>query len=133
MMHAYGPEFGIMGMAGVGFFGMLLIGFLAGWIAERAMNRDHGLLTNILVGIAGSFVGGTAAGLAGFQWYGFFGNLVVATLGAIVILWFFGRSEPQAGGRMREPQPGDWPTGTINNPANDSTDTPIYHTKDGEK
>jgi len=42
---------------------------------------------------------------------------------------------------MREPQPGDWPTGTMNNPvnnpannpANDSTDTPIYHTKDGEK
>ena len=149
MMHAYGPEFGIMGMAGVGFFGMLLIGFLAGWIAERAMNRDHGLLTNILVGIAGSFVGGTAAGLAGFQWYGFFGNLVVATLGAIVILWFFGRSEPQAGGRarMREPQPGDWPTGTMNRPANDPgqgspgqggdlndrNDTPIYHTKDGEK
>ena len=135
MMHAYGPEFGIMGMAGVGFFGMLLIGFLAGWIAERAMNRDHGLLTNILVGIAGSFVGGTAAGLAGFQWYGFFGNLVVATLGAIVILWFFGRSESNAGSqpRMREPQPGDWPTGTANNPANDSTDTPIYRTKDGEK
>lgn len=135
MMHAYGPEFGIMGMAGVGFFGMLLIGFLAGWIAERAMNRDHGLLTNILVGIAGSFVGGTAAGLAGFQWYGFFGNLVVATLGAIVILWFFGRNEPKVGGgpRMREPQPGDWPTGTMKNPANDSDNTPIYHTKDGEK
>ena len=29
------------------------------------MNRDHGLLTNILVGIAGSFVGGTLAGLLG--------------------------------------------------------------------
>ena len=87
--------FGIMGMPGVGFFGMLLIGAIAGWLAERAMNRDHGLLTNILVGIAGSFVGGTAAGVLGFQWYGFFGNLVVATLGAIAILWFFGRREPQ--------------------------------------
>ena len=57
MMHAYGPEYGIMGMAGIGFFGMLLIGFLAGYIAERSMNRDHGLLTNILVGIAGLFPG----------------------------------------------------------------------------
>ncbi len=88
-----GHEYGIMGMAGVGFFGMLLIGFLAGWMAERTMNRDHGVLTNILVGIAGSFVGGTAAGLLGFQWYGFLGNLVVATLGAIAILWFFGKRE----------------------------------------
>ncbi|PHP68378.1 GlsB/YeaQ/YmgE family stress response membrane protein [Zhengella mangrovi] len=92
MMHSYGPEFGIMGMAGVGFFGMLLIGFLAGYIAERAMNRDHGLLTNILVGIAGSFVGGTLASLLNIAYYGFLGNLVVATLGAIVILWIFGRS-----------------------------------------
>ena len=91
MMNAYGPEYGIMGMAGVGFFGMLLIGFLAGYIAERSMNRDHGLLTNILVGIAGSFVGGTLAGLLGITYYGFLGNLVVATLGAVVILWFFGK------------------------------------------
>ena len=96
MMHAYGPEYGIMGMAGIGFFGMLLIGFLAGYIAERSMNRDHGLLTNILVGIAGSFVGGTLAGLLGVTYYGFLGNLVVATLGAIVILWFFGKKSPRS-------------------------------------
>lgn len=85
---------GIMGMPGVGFFGMLLIGFLAGYIAEKATNRNHGLLTNILVGIAGSFVGGTLAGLLDFNFYGFFGNLIVATLGAILILWVFGKARP---------------------------------------
>ncbi|MEC9344484.1 MAG: GlsB/YeaQ/YmgE family stress response membrane protein [Pseudomonadota bacterium] len=85
--------YGILGMPGVGFFGLLLIGVIAGWLAERAMNRDHGLLTNMLVGIAGSFVGGTLAGLVGISFYGFFGNLVVATVGAILILWLFGRSE----------------------------------------
>lgn len=84
-------EYGIMGMAGVGFLGLLVIGFLAGYIAERAMNRDHGLLTNVLVGIAGSFVGGTLAGVLGIAFYGFLGNLVIATLGAILILWLFGR------------------------------------------
>lgn len=84
---------GIMGMQGVGFLGLLVIGALAGWIAERAMNRDHGLLTNILVGIAGSFVGGTLAGVLGISFYGFLGNLVVATIGAILILWVFGRGE----------------------------------------
>jgi len=88
-----GPEHGIMSMPGVGFFGLLVIGFMAGWIAERAMNRQHGLLTNILVGIAGSFVGGTLAGVLGITYYGFLSNLVVAALGAILILWFFGRSE----------------------------------------
>ncbi|GLS29702.1 Uncharacterized membrane protein YeaQ/YmgE, transglycosylase-associated protein family [Mesorhizobium albiziae] len=84
---------GIMGMPGVGFFGMLLIGFLAGYIAEKAMNRDHGLFTNILVGIAGSFVGGTLAGLLDFNYQGFLGNLLVAAIGAIVILWIFGRAK----------------------------------------
>jgi uncharacterized membrane protein YeaQ/YmgE (transglycosylase-associated protein family) len=79
---------------GVGFFGMLIIGFLAGWIAERAMNRNHGLLTNILVGIAGSFVGGTLAGLLNIQYFGFLSNLLVAVVGAVVILWFFGSRKP---------------------------------------
>lgn len=86
MMEAHG----LLGMPGVGFFGLLFIGFVAGYIAERVMSRDHGLLTNILVGIAGSFVGGTLAGLLGIQFYGFLGNLVVATAGAVLILWFFG-------------------------------------------
>ena len=84
---------GILGMPGVGFFGMLLVGFLAGYIAERTMNRDHGFLTNILVGIAGSFVGGTLAGLLGIHYYGFAGNLLVAIVGAVILLWIFGRSQ----------------------------------------
>lgn len=86
-------QYGILGMPGVGFFGMLLIGFLAGYIAERTMNRAHGFLTNVLVGIAGSFVGGTLAGLVGIEFYGFLGNLVVAIAGAVLILWLFGRSQ----------------------------------------
>jgi len=83
-------SYGILGMPGVGFFGMLLIGFIAGYVAERTFGRDHGLLTNILVGVAGSFVGGTLAGLLNIRYYGFLGNLVVAIVGAIVVLWVFG-------------------------------------------
>jgi len=86
-------SFGIMYSPGVGFFGFLLIGFLAGYVAEKTMNRQHGVLTNILVGIAGSFVGGALAGLIGINFYGFLGSLVVATFGAIAILWVFGRAE----------------------------------------
>ena len=86
-------SYGIMAMPGVGLFGMLLIGFIAGYVAERTMNRDHGLLTNILVGIAGSFVGGTLAGLVGITYYGFAGSLIVAIVGAVLILWLFGRAK----------------------------------------
>jgi uncharacterized membrane protein YeaQ/YmgE (transglycosylase-associated protein family) len=84
---------GIMGMPGVGFFGMLVIGFIAGYVAEKAMNREHGLFTNILVGIAGSFIGGTLAGVLGINYQGFLGNLVVAVAGAVILLWIFGRAK----------------------------------------
>lgn len=84
-------DFSLFGMPGVGFFGMLIIGALAGWIAEKAMSRDHGLFTNIIVGIAGSFVGGALAGLLGITFYGFLGNLVVAVCGAVLLLWAFSR------------------------------------------
>jgi len=52
---------------GLAFFGMLIIGILAGYIAEKVTTSDQGLLTNLLVGIAGSFVGGLLASLLGFQ------------------------------------------------------------------
>ena len=84
---------GIMGMPGVGFFGMLVIGFIAGYVAEKAMNRNHGLFTNILVGIAGSFIGGTLAGVLGINYQGFLGNLLVAVVGALLLLWIFGRAK----------------------------------------
>ena len=74
-------------MPGVGFIGMLVIGILAGWIAEKITSSDHSLLTNLLVGIAGSFIGGTLAGLLNLEFYGWLGNLLVATIGAILVLW----------------------------------------------
>ena len=82
---------GLMSMPGVGFFGMLIIGILAGWIAEKVTASDHGLLTNLLVGIAGSFVGGALANLFKIEFYGWLGNLIVASIGAIVVLWIWRR------------------------------------------
>jgi len=72
---------------GVGFFTLLLIGALAGWIAERVTASDHGILTNILVGIAGAFVGAKLAELADVPLFGFWRNLVAATIGAIILLF----------------------------------------------
>jgi len=86
------PQMAFVAMPGVGFFGLLLIGVIAGYVAERVMKREHGLLTNMLVGIAGSFVGSALAGVLDINYYGFAGNLVVAIAGALLILWLFGRS-----------------------------------------
>jgi uncharacterized membrane protein YeaQ/YmgE (transglycosylase-associated protein family) len=76
-------------MPGVGFIGMLIIGIIAGYIAEKATASDHGLLTNLLVGIAGSFVGGNLATVLNVEFYGWLGNLLVASIGAILILWIW--------------------------------------------
>jgi uncharacterized membrane protein YeaQ/YmgE (transglycosylase-associated protein family) len=79
----------LFSMPGVGFIGMLFIGIIAGYIAEKAIASEHGLLTNLLVGIAGSFVGGNLASVLNVEFYGWLGNLIVATVGAILILWIW--------------------------------------------
>jgi uncharacterized membrane protein YeaQ/YmgE (transglycosylase-associated protein family) len=72
---------GLLSMPGVGFFGMLIIGIIAGYIAEKVTASDQGLLTNLLVGIAASFVGGSLASLLDFHYEGWLGNLLVAGCG----------------------------------------------------
>jgi uncharacterized membrane protein YeaQ/YmgE (transglycosylase-associated protein family) len=79
----------LFAMPGVGFIGMLIIGIVAGYIAEKATASDHGLLTNLLVGIAGSFVGGNLATVLNVEFYGWLGNLIVASIGAILLLWIW--------------------------------------------
>ena len=41
------------------------------------------------LGIAGSFVGGTLASLLGIHFYGWLGNFIVASVGAILVLWLW--------------------------------------------
>lgn len=87
-----------LGTPGVGFFMMLIIGAIAGWIAERVTKSDHGLLTNIIVGVAGSFVGVQLADVLNIVVRGTLGHLLVATAGAILLLLVWqairGREKP---------------------------------------
>jgi len=84
------------GNPGVGFFSMLIIGAIAGWIAEKVTEADHNIFTNILVGIAGSFVGGVLANVLNIQVFGFFRTLIAATVGAILILFIWHRVRRRA-------------------------------------
>ncbi len=78
-----------MGTPGYGFFATLLIGLLAGWIAERITSSDHGILTNMLVGVAGSFIGSRLADLLDIQVFGFLRTLVAAIAGACLVIWIW--------------------------------------------
>ena len=79
----------LLSQPGVGFFGMLLIGLIAGYVAEKATASKHGLITNLLVGIAGSFVGGKLAEILNLSVYGFMAQLVIAIAGAVILLFFW--------------------------------------------
>lgn len=83
-----------MAQPGYGFFATLLIGMLAGWIAEKITSSDHGLFTNMLVGVAGSFIGSRLAELMEIPIFGFWRTLTAAVAGAIVVIviWNAARS-----------------------------------------
>jgi uncharacterized membrane protein YeaQ/YmgE (transglycosylase-associated protein family) len=77
---------------GVGWFGTLVIGGLAGWIAERITRSEMGLFRNIITGIIGSYIGAFLANALGiklgeiFQGW-FWGNLIVAVVGAVILIY----------------------------------------------
>lgn len=71
----------------------IVLGLLAGWIASKIMTGSGmGLVMNLLLGVVGALVGGFlvnmlgGAGVTGFNLW----SLVVAVLGAVVVLWIAG-------------------------------------------
>lgn len=74
----------------VGIIGAIVIGIFTGWIAEQVMGREHGLLTNLVVGVVGALIGGFIAGLLNIGFAGFWGSLAISTLGAVILLAIVG-------------------------------------------
>jgi uncharacterized membrane protein YeaQ/YmgE (transglycosylase-associated protein family) len=85
----------------MGFILTLIIGGLAGWLAGKIMRGGgFGVLLNILIGVIGSFIGGSMFWLLGLRATGLIGSLIAATLGAIVLIYLAdylaGRRRPPA-------------------------------------
>ena len=66
----------------------LIIGLAAGAIASFYMGRQQELVPNLLIGIAGAFIGGWIFREAGWQapWSGLPGVIFVAFIGSVVLL-----------------------------------------------
>ena len=81
-------------MLGLGFFGWIIIGGLAGWIASKIMGTDAqmGIGMNILVGVAGGFIGGLILRLIlCAEPAGKWGSFITCLLGAVLLLWVVGK------------------------------------------
>ncbi|HRQ77304.1 MAG TPA: GlsB/YeaQ/YmgE family stress response membrane protein [Gemmatimonadaceae bacterium] len=72
----------------MGLLWFLLVGLIAGSIANSVMNRGgKGLGSSLLLGVVGAFVGGPLLGLIGVRAFGFIGSIVSATIGAVLLIW----------------------------------------------
>ena len=78
----------------------IVVGAIAGFLASKVLTgKGMGLIWDIVVGIVGAFVGGWLAGLAGIAVTNVLMLVVVAFVGAVILLVIF---RAVAGrGRMR--------------------------------
>ena len=65
----------------------IVVGLIAGWLANQILSgRGGGLLYNLAVGLVGAIVGGLIFGSLQIAAVGFVGDLISATVGAVVFL-----------------------------------------------
>ena len=74
-------------MEGYGILATLLIGAIAGWIASKITEERHGLITRIVVGVIGAFLGGWLVDRLALPLSGLFGTIIASTLGAVIVLY----------------------------------------------
>jgi uncharacterized membrane protein YeaQ/YmgE (transglycosylase-associated protein family) len=71
----------------MGVLARIVVGLLAGWLAHAVLGGRGGLFGNIAVGLIGALVGGFLFEKLDLQVMpDFWGNLITATIGAIVFL-----------------------------------------------
>jgi uncharacterized membrane protein YeaQ/YmgE (transglycosylase-associated protein family) len=75
-----------MESAGVGWIAAIIIGGIAGWLAEKFMNSSMGLLMNILLGIVGAIVANAILSVFGVVLGGWLGYLIAGFVGACVLI-----------------------------------------------
>jgi uncharacterized membrane protein YeaQ/YmgE (transglycosylase-associated protein family) len=82
-----GLTFAALVLSPGGVIAWLVVGLIAGWLAGLVMKGSgFGMLTDIIVGLIGSFLGGMLTGFFVEGAAGFWGSILVAFLGACVLI-----------------------------------------------
>ena len=76
----------------IGWIAAIIVGGIAGWLAEQFMKSQMGILMNILLGIVGAAVASWLFGLIGVRLGpGWLGYLIAGFIGAVILI-FIGRA-----------------------------------------
>ena len=67
-------------------FVLLIVGLVAGFLADKVVKNTYGLLGDMLIGVTGSFIGGWIFGLLGLEIDIFIGQIISAFIGAVLLL-----------------------------------------------
>ena len=71
----------------VGWIAAIIIGGIAGWLAEQFMKSDMGLLMNIVLGIVGAAIASAILSVFGVHLGGWIGYLILGFVGACLLIW----------------------------------------------
>ena len=72
--------------AGVGWIAAIIIGGIAGWLAEKFMKSNLGLLMNIILGIVGAALANLLLSIFGIGLGGWIGYLIAGFIGACILI-----------------------------------------------
>src|SRR5947208_7869340 len=70
----------------IGWVAAIIIGGIAGWLAEQFMKSQMGLVMNIVLGIIGAAVASWMFGLLGITFGGWIGYLIAGFIGACILI-----------------------------------------------
>ena len=76
-----------MGDPAIGWIAAIIIGGIAGWLAEQFMKSDISLLMNIVLGIVGAAIGSAIFSFFGIVLGGWLGYLIAGFVGASLLIW----------------------------------------------
>jgi uncharacterized membrane protein YeaQ/YmgE (transglycosylase-associated protein family) len=71
----------------IGWIAAIIIGGIAGWLAEQFMKSQMGLLMNIVLGIVGAAIASWLFSLLGVAFGGWLGYLIAGFIGAIILIF----------------------------------------------
>ena len=71
---------------GVGWIAAIVIGGIAGWLAEQFMKSDMGLIANILLGIVGAIVLNFVLAFFDLGFEGWIAYLIIGFVGACLLI-----------------------------------------------